>query len=177
MLLVLFVIAMLVSIFVVPLGLPGTFIMVAIAIALNYFAAAGIGWLAIGVGLALAVIAEVLEWTMSASFARKYGGSRRAGWGAIIGGLCTGADLPVSIATIAEVADDSNRGKLVSFSQVLWTMGIVIPLALVSVIGNMGHVGGQIIFAHVGVIAILVLVARLTTPRRRDRPAPRLTVR
>src|SRR3954447_25484438 len=84
--------------------------------------------------------------------------------GAILAGLCTGADLPVSIATIAEAGDDTNRGKLVSFSQVLWTMGIVVPLALVSVIGNMGHIAGQIIFAQVGVIALLVLIARLTLP-------------
>ena len=98
MLLALFVIAMLVSIFVVPLGLPGTFIMVAIAIAANYFASAGIGWLAIGLGLALAVVAEVLEWTMSARFAMKYGGSKRAGWGAIIGGLLGAfAGIPVPL--------------------------------------------------------------------------------
>jgi inositol transporter-like SP family MFS transporter len=84
--------------------------------------------------------------------------------GAILAGLSTGADLPVSIATISEAGDDTNRGKLVSFSQVLWTMGIVVPLALVSVIGNMGHVGGQIIFAQVGVIALLVLIARLSLP-------------
>jgi inositol transporter-like SP family MFS transporter len=84
--------------------------------------------------------------------------------GAILGGLATGADLPVSIATIAEAGDDSNRGKLVSFSQVLWMMGIIIPLALVSVIGDMGRVGGQIIFAHVGVIALVVLIARIALP-------------
>ncbi len=73
--------------------------------------------------------------------------------GAIIGGLCTGADLPVSIATIAEAGDDTNRGKLVSFSQVLWMLGIIVPLALTSVIGDWGRLGGQIIFASVGVIA------------------------
>lgn len=84
--------------------------------------------------------------------------------GAIIGGLSTGADLPVSIATVAEAASDENRGKLVSFSQVLWMLGIIVPLALVSVIGDMGHLGGQIIFAHVGVIALIVLVARLPLP-------------
>ena len=98
MLLALFVIAMLVSIFVVPLGLPGTFIMLAIAIAANYLASAGIGWFAIGLGLALAVVAEVLEWTMSARFAMKYGGSKRAGWGAIIGGLLGAfAGIPVPL--------------------------------------------------------------------------------
>jgi uncharacterized protein YqgC (DUF456 family) len=98
MLTVLFVLAMLVSIFVVPLGLPGTFIMIAVAVAADYFASAGIGWIAIGVALVLAVIAEILEWTLSARFARKYGGSRRAGWGAIIGGLIGAfAGVPVPV--------------------------------------------------------------------------------
>lgn len=84
--------------------------------------------------------------------------------GAILGGLSTGADLPVSIATISEAGNDSNRGKLVSFSQVLWTMGIVVPLALTATIGGMGHTGGQIIFASVGVVALIVLVARIALP-------------
>lgn len=84
--------------------------------------------------------------------------------GAIIGGLCTGADLPVSIATIAEAGDDTNRGKLVSFSQVLWVFGIIIPLALTSTIGDWGHLGGQIIFASVGAVALIVLVLRLSLP-------------
>jgi uncharacterized protein YqgC (DUF456 family) len=98
MLTALFVVAMLVSIFVVPLGLPGTFIMVAVAIAVNYFVAAGIGWWAIGLSLALAVIAEVLEWTLSARFALKYGGSKRAGWGALLGGFVGAfAGVPVPV--------------------------------------------------------------------------------
>ncbi|MBV9922136.1 MAG: MFS transporter [Pseudonocardia sp.] len=84
--------------------------------------------------------------------------------GAILAGLCTGADLPVSIATIAEAGNDSNRGKLVSFSQVLWTMGIIVPLALTATIGHLGRLGGQIIFGSVGIIAIVVLVARITLP-------------
>ena len=102
MLLVLFAIVMLVSIFVVPLGLPGTFIMVVAAIAADYFAAAGIGWIAIGIALALAVTAEVLEWTMSARFAQKYGGSKRAGWGAIIGGLI-GAFMGIPVPVIGSM--------------------------------------------------------------------------
>jgi uncharacterized protein YqgC (DUF456 family) len=98
MLLVLFILAMIASIFVVPLGLPGTFIMVGLAILANYVAAAGIGWIAIGISLALAVVAEVLEWTMSARFAIKFGGSKRAGWGAIIGGfLGAFAGIPVPV--------------------------------------------------------------------------------
>jgi uncharacterized protein YqgC (DUF456 family) len=98
MLTIAFIAAMLLSIFVVPLGLPGTFIMVGLAILANSFAAAGISWFAIGTGLTLAVVAEVLEWTLSASFARKYGGSRRAGWGALIGGFIGAfAGVPVPV--------------------------------------------------------------------------------
>lgn len=95
---VLFVLICLASIFVVPLGLPGTFFMVVAAIALDAFFSAGIGWVAIGIALALAVIAEVFEWTLSARFARKFGGSKRAGWGAILGGfLGAFAGIPVPV--------------------------------------------------------------------------------
>jgi uncharacterized protein YqgC (DUF456 family) len=98
MLLAVFIAVMVLSIFVVPLGLPGTFIMVVAAIAVNYLAAAGIGWFAIGLSLALAVTAEVLEWTLSARFAIKYGGSKRAGWGALLGGFIGAfAGVPVPI--------------------------------------------------------------------------------
>jgi uncharacterized protein len=98
MLTVAFIAVCLVSIVLVPLGLPGTFIMVAAAIAADYFASAGIGWLSIGVAMILAVIAEVFEWTLSSQFARKYGGSKRAGWGALIGGFIGAfAGVPVPV--------------------------------------------------------------------------------
>ena len=120
MLLVLFVLAMIVSIFVVPLGLPGTFIMIALAIALNSFASAGIGWFAIGLSLALAVVAEVLEWTLSARFARKYGGSNRAGWGAIVGGLIgafAGVPVPVIGSMIGAFAGAFLGALVAEFTQ------------------------------------------------------------
>lgn len=98
MFLVLFVLICLASIFVVPLGFPGTFFMVVAAIALDALFSTGIGWVAIAIALGLAVFAEVLEWTLSARFARKYGGSKRAGWGAIIGGLLGAfAGIPVPL--------------------------------------------------------------------------------
>jgi uncharacterized protein YqgC (DUF456 family) len=102
MLLILFALAMVVATVLVPLGIPGTFIMVALAIAADYFLAAGIGWLAIGVALTLAVLAEVMEWTLSASFAKKYGGSSRAGWGALLGGFA-GALVGVPVPVIGSV--------------------------------------------------------------------------
>jgi uncharacterized protein YqgC (DUF456 family) len=46
----------------------------------------------------LALVAEVLEFTLAGRYARKYGGSRRAGWGAIIGsiiGAIVGVPIPI----------------------------------------------------------------------------------
>ncbi len=98
MLTIAFLAVCLISVVLVPLGLPGTFIMVAAAMAADWLASAGIGWVAIGVSLILAIIAEVFEWTLSAQFARKYGGSKRAGWGALIGGFVGAfAGVPVPV--------------------------------------------------------------------------------
>lgn len=84
--------------------------------------------------------------------------------GMILVGLGTGADLPVSLATISEAATDANRGKLLGFSQILWITGILSSIAVSSIVGGMGHLGGQIMFAIVGVVALVVLLLRLTIP-------------
>lgn len=83
---------------------------------------------------------------------------------AALAGFATGADLPVSIATIAEAATDKNRGKLVGFSQVLWMLGVVVSLVLQSLFGDQGRTGGQIMFAHILVVALVTLVLRMTLP-------------
>src|SRR5690349_8399186 len=72
----------------IPLGLPGTWIMLAAALGYNFLPGqgqVGTGWLT--AGLALALVAEVLEFTVAARYTTRYGGSRRAGWGAILGGF------------------------------------------------------------------------------------------
>lgn len=84
--------------------------------------------------------------------------------GAVLVGLGTGADLPVSLSTISEAADDRNRGRLVSFSQILWLAGAVVGILLGTIVGNLGQVGAQILFAHIGGMAIIVLLLRLTIP-------------
>jgi len=84
--------------------------------------------------------------------------------GVIAVGLGCGADLPVSLATISEAASDANRGKLVGLSQVLWYTGIIATYALQLVIGGMGALGGQIVFGHVAVAALIVFVLRLSIP-------------
>jgi uncharacterized protein YqgC (DUF456 family) len=125
--LLLFGLLLLLSIVMIPLGLPGIWVMLAGAVGYNALvdgAIAGpIGWATLVGTLVLAVTAEVLEFTLSKSYARKYGGSRRAGWGAIVGGFIgafAGIPIPILGSVVgaflgafvgAFVAELTNRGS------------------------------------------------------------------
>jgi uncharacterized protein YqgC (DUF456 family) len=96
-------IVLLLSLVLVPLGLPGLWVMIGAALVYDWLVpAASIGWLTLGIALALAVLAEYLEFTLSAKYARKYGGSSRAAWGAILGGIA-GAFIGVPVPVIGSV--------------------------------------------------------------------------
>jgi len=79
-------IALVVGLLLIPLGLPGLWLMVGSALLYSY-AKPTISIWTIGALTVLALIAELIEFALSARYTRKYGGSRRAGWGAIIGGV------------------------------------------------------------------------------------------
>jgi inositol transporter-like SP family MFS transporter len=87
--------------------------------------------------------------------------------GTIVLGLGSGADLPVSLATISEAAPEDTRGRLVGFSQILWFGGILGANLVSAIAGGWGQVGGQVMYAHVGVVALVVLLLRLTVPESR----------
>lgn len=93
--------------------------------------------------------------------------------GAVLLGFGTGADLPVSLATIAEAATDRNRGRLLGFSNLLWIVGIVVNTVLASIVGDWGRAGAQVLFAHIGIVAALVLLGRLTIPESANWQAAR----
>lgn len=87
----------------IPFGLPGLWVMV-----LGYVA---FGWLTqfrsesvatIAIVLALAFAGELIENWLGFRFARRYGGSHRAGWGALIGGL-VGAVVGVPVPVVGSV--------------------------------------------------------------------------
>lgn len=87
----------------IPLGLPGLWVMVG-----------GIliyGWLTdfrslsvalIAIVLAIAFIGEIIESWLGFRFAKRYGGSSRSGWGALIGGI-VGAIVGVPVPVIGSV--------------------------------------------------------------------------
>ncbi|MFC7342900.1 MFS transporter [Saccharopolyspora griseoalba] len=84
--------------------------------------------------------------------------------GVVLIGYASGADLPVSLALIAEEAPPGQAGKLVGLSQVLWFCGIIATQLLSIVVGGMASTGGRILYGHVAVVAVVVLLLRLRIP-------------
>ncbi len=82
--------------------------------------------------------------------------------GVVATGLAIGADLPVSLALVNEEAPTGRKGTMVVFSGMLWLAGIVAVLVLSSFMGVQGLTGGRILFAHLLVVAVAVLLLRLT---------------
>jgi uncharacterized protein YqgC (DUF456 family) len=100
---ILLVAVLLLSLIMIPFGMPGTLVMFAAALCYKLLVPhGGIGWPSVVVVGILMAIAEGLEWTLSARFAKKYGGSRRAGWGAVLGGM-VGAFMGVPIPIVGSI--------------------------------------------------------------------------
>lgn len=99
----LLVLAQVAGLLMIPFGLPGIWVQV---VAVGVFGWLGgfreIGWVTIGIVAALAVAAEVAEFALGGRYAARYGGSRRAAWGAILSGL-VGAVLGVPVPVIGSV--------------------------------------------------------------------------
>src|SRR5688572_10467436 len=100
---ILLVSAGLIGLMLIPLGLPGLWVILLGII--------GYGWLTdfqtlsatfLIVMIALAILGEVFEAWIGFRYAQKYGGSKRAGWGALIGGII-GAIIGVPVPIIGSV--------------------------------------------------------------------------
>jgi uncharacterized protein len=92
-----------VGLLLIPLGLPGLWVIV--------IGVLGYGWLTdfrtmgavlLSVIIALALLGELFESWIGFRFAQRYGGSSRAGWGALAGGM-VGAIVGVPIPIIGSV--------------------------------------------------------------------------
>ena len=95
--------ALLVGLLLIPLGLPGLWVMVGGILAFGWltgFRSVGVAMIAIV--LALAFLGEIIENWIGFRYAKRYGGSSRSGWGALIGGLI-GAVIGVPVAVIGSV--------------------------------------------------------------------------
>ena len=100
---VLLLVAIALGLLMIPFGLPGTLII--FAATLSYYLLvpdSSIGLATVVLVGVLMIIAEVLEFMLAGRYARKYGGSKRAGWGAIIGGM-VGAVFGVPLPIVGSV--------------------------------------------------------------------------
>jgi uncharacterized protein YqgC (DUF456 family) len=87
----------------IPFGLPGLWVILLGILAygwLTEFRTLSTGLVALAFGLA--ILGEVVESVVGFRFARRYGGSSRAGWGALVGGL-VGAIVGVPVPIIGSV--------------------------------------------------------------------------
>lgn len=97
------VLAMVAGLLMIPFGLPGTWVQVLGLVGYAWwtdFRTIGAG--AIVFVAVLAVVGEVVEFWLGGRYAQRYGGSRRAGWGAILGGL-VGAVVGIPIPVVGSV--------------------------------------------------------------------------
>ena len=93
---------MLLGLVMIPFGLPGTWIIAAAALGYQLLVPGSISIFTIIAVVVLALIGELLEFSLSAKYTKKYGGSRRASWGAIIGGM-VGAFMGVPVPVVGSV--------------------------------------------------------------------------
>lgn len=146
----------------VPLGLPGLWLMVLGLVAygwLTQFRTVGIITLAIV--FALAVIGEVLEAWLGFRYAKRYGGSSQSGWGALAGGLA-GAAVGVPIPIIGSVIG-AFVGSFVGAALVEYGMkrhaGVAMSAGWGAVVGRAAaaavKIGLGVVIAVVGVFAAL----------------------
>jgi uncharacterized protein YqgC (DUF456 family) len=103
MALFLLIAALALGLLLIPLGLPGLWVMVLGVIGYGWLTGfATVGVATIAIVLALGALGEIVEAWVGFRSSRRYGGSRRAGWGALVGGL-VGAMVGVPVPIVGSV--------------------------------------------------------------------------
>jgi uncharacterized protein len=93
----------LIGLLLIPLGLPGLWLILLGILGygwLTHFQTLSVGFIVLATVLAL--VGEVFETWVGFRYAQKYGGSSRAGWGALVGGI-VGAIVGVPVPVIGSV--------------------------------------------------------------------------
>lgn len=102
-LVILLILSFVAGLLLIPFGLPGLWLMV---LAVSGFAALTgferVGWPTVIAVAVLALIGEVVETWLGFKMAKRYGGSSRAGWGALGGGII-GAVMGTPVPIIGNV--------------------------------------------------------------------------
>ncbi|WP_406005456.1 MFS transporter [Streptomyces sp. NBC_00637] len=103
--------------------------------------------------------------------------------GVVITGLAMGADVPTSLALMAEEAAAGKQSSTVAYSQTLWLAGVGLVQVLGFFVGGMGPLGAKIMFGHLLLVSLVVwflrrgLTESAAWQRSRKEPAARRDLR
>lgn len=87
--------------------------------------------------------------------------------GAVIAGLTSGMDLPISLTMVSHDApDDKTSSELVSFTQLFWQVGIMISYVCSFLVARLsGVTGPRIVFAILTAVALITWGWRTFSPK------------
>jgi len=150
---------------IVPLGLPGLWVMILGLLGYGWFTDfRAVGMWTAALVLALALLGEIIETWLGFRFARKYGASKRAAWGALIGGL-VGAVVGVPVPVIGSVIGafvGSFTGAAVFEYTVSQRSGAAVAAGWGAVLGRAAAAAAKIALAIViGVISVIAVLRRI----------------
>lgn len=80
--------------------------------------------------------------------------------GVVVIGVAAGADLPTSLAVLSERAPRGAEGRLVAFTHVMWTIGVVIATLLGFIVAPFGIPGIAMVFCILAVLAVATFAFR-----------------
>jgi uncharacterized protein len=93
---------MVLALFLTPMGAPGNWVMIAILATATWFH--HVSYAAFGLCVLVAIGAEVLEFTLVKKHSDRHGGSKKAFWGALVGGfvgVMIGLPVPILGSIVA----------------------------------------------------------------------------
>lgn len=146
----------------IPLGLPGLWVMVGGVLAYGWltdFRSIGVATIAIVLGIAF--LGEIIESWLGFRFAKRYGGSNRSGWGALVGGLI-GAVVGVPVAIIGSVIG-AFLGSFIGAALFEYTYsrqaGVAVGAGWGAVVGRAAAAAGKIALGlAIGVIGLFAVL-------------------
>lgn len=163
----LLVLVLIAGLVIIPFGLPGLWVMVGAVLLYSYAGAPGqIGTATIVIVALLAAVGEALELVLAGRYARKYGGSRRAGWGAILGGMAgalVGVPIPI-VGSVVGAFAGAFAGALIAERTRGTDMGAATRVATGALIGRTAAVAAKI---GVGIAIMVVALFAILLPAGR----------
>lgn len=156
--LVIFIILALVGLLMIPIGLPGNFMIFIGAIIYNFIAFSwALSFKVLGILLVLAIAAEILEYYLSARAAQKRGVSRAGVAGAFIGGII-GAIVGVPIFLIGSLLGLFIGAFLGAFIVEFFRQEDVVKAAHAGIGAFYGRLGAIMVKALIGIVMIIIVI-------------------